>query len=59
MRYQRLPVTQWSLYLCCWGLTLILTASLLVGGLGHFFKYLPGRDGGQSYHPTAQKPPDE
>jgi hypothetical protein len=39
--FKHLPATRWSLYLGCWGLTLIVGAVVFIGGLGHWFKYLP------------------
>jgi hypothetical protein len=39
---KRLPVTKFSLYLGAWGLAAALSAGFLIGGLGHWFTYLPG-----------------
>jgi hypothetical protein len=41
LMFKHLPATRWPFYLCCWGLTLIITANVFVGGLNHWFQYLP------------------
>lgn len=38
---KHLPRGQWALNLSSWGLTLIVSALACVGGLGHWFNYLP------------------
>jgi hypothetical protein len=39
--FKRLPMTQYAVYLGVWGFIAIVTASLFVGGMGHWFTYLP------------------
>jgi hypothetical protein len=41
--FQRLPDTQKFLCLGTWGLTAIVMAAIFVGGLGHWFTYLPNK----------------
>jgi len=38
---KRLPATQHCVYLGVWGMSLILCASIFVGGLGHWLNYIP------------------
>jgi len=38
---KRLPRTRWQVWLAVWGVTAILSAAVLVGGLGEWLKYLP------------------
>jgi hypothetical protein len=40
---KQLPSTRNAVYLGVWGLTAIITASIVVGGLGHWFTYLPNK----------------
>jgi hypothetical protein len=52
---KRLPATRWSLYLICWGMTLIVTANVCIGGLGHWFKFVKGEASfKQSYYPPPR-----
>lgn len=39
----RLPETRKQVWLAAWGLAAILAALFLIGGLSHWFTYLPGR----------------
>jgi hypothetical protein len=41
---KNLPSTRWTLYLGAWGLALIASALMFIGGLGHWFKYLPSSE---------------
>jgi len=38
---KRLPRTRWQVWLAVWGVTAILSAAVLVGGLSEWLKYLP------------------
>jgi hypothetical protein len=44
---------RWSLYLCSWGLTLIVSALVFIGGLQHWFTYLPGNQN-RGYYPSSR-----
>ena len=39
---KRLPSTRHTVYLGAWGLAAIISAAVFIGGLGHWFNYLPG-----------------
>lgn len=39
--FKRLPATKLTVYFCAWGITAILSAAICIGGLGHWFTYLP------------------
>jgi hypothetical protein len=39
--FKGLPRTALALWICSWGLTLVLSALICVGGLGHLTNYLP------------------
>jgi len=41
--FKHLPITQVPIYLIIWGLTAVITASVVVGGVGHWFTYLPNK----------------
>jgi hypothetical protein len=41
---KHLPRTRWPLYLGCCGAVLIVAAVTLIGGLGHWQKYLPSNN---------------
>lgn len=40
--FKRLPSTRHTIYLAAWGIAAILCAAIFIGGLGHWFKYIPG-----------------
>lgn len=40
---KHLPFTRYSVYCGVWGLTAVITAALVVGGMGHWFTYLPNK----------------
>jgi hypothetical protein len=40
--FKRLPSTRHTVYLGAWGLAAIVSAAVFIGGLGHWFTYLPG-----------------
>lgn len=50
---KRLPNTRHTLYLGAWGFAAILSATIFIGGLGHWFTYLPSY---QKSHPQKTKP---
>lgn len=41
--FAALPATRLTIFLGAWGLTAIITASIAVGGLDHWFTYLPNK----------------
>ena len=43
MAFQRMPAFQVPVWLAGWGVTIILSAIFLVGGLTHWMTYLPGQ----------------
>lgn len=40
--FKRLPSTRHTVYLGAWGLAAIVAATVFIGGLGHWFTYVPG-----------------
>jgi hypothetical protein len=40
--FKRLPSTRHTVYLGAWGVAAIVAATVFIGGLGHWFTYLPG-----------------
>ena len=42
--FKRLPKTAVTLYGGSWGIVTILSAVIFIGGLGHWFNYLPGNN---------------
>jgi hypothetical protein len=38
---KRLPNTQFIVYLCAWGLAVLISAAVFIGGLDHWFTYIP------------------
>jgi hypothetical protein len=50
--FKRLPSTRHTLYLGAWGIALIVSAGVFIGGLGHWFTYLPSY---QKNHPQKTK----
>ena len=47
--FKRLPSTRHTVYLGAWGIAAIVSAGVFIGGLGHWFTYLP------SYQKNQQK----
>ncbi len=41
--FQRLPAMRWHVWIAGWGLSILLSALLFVGGLSHWLTYLPGQ----------------
>jgi hypothetical protein len=41
--FKHLPDTRVAVYLGVWGLAAVITASIVVGGMGHWFTYLPNK----------------
>ena len=41
LAFKRLPAARLTVYLGAWGLAAIISAAVFVGGLGHWFTYLP------------------
>jgi hypothetical protein len=41
--FKHLPGTRLAVFLGMWGLTAAITASIVVGGMGHWFTYLPNK----------------
>jgi hypothetical protein len=41
LTFQRLPKTRWQVWLAAWGIAAVLSAAFLIGGLKHWFRYLP------------------
>ncbi|MBI3823129.1 MAG: hypothetical protein HY289_10685 [Planctomycetes bacterium] len=40
--FKRLPETSLTVYLGAWGIAAAVSAAIFIGGLGHWFNYLPG-----------------
>ena len=40
--FKRLPSTRHTVYFGAWGLAAIVSATVFIGGLGHWFTYMPG-----------------
>jgi len=46
--FKRLPSTRHTVYLGAWGLAAIVSATVFIGGLGHWFTYMPGHQTNQT-----------
>jgi hypothetical protein len=46
--FKRLPSTRYTVYLGAWGLAAIVAATVFIGGLGHWFTYVPGSQKNQA-----------
>ena len=44
---KRMPEAQFTVYLGAWGMTAAVTVAIVIGGLGHWFTYLPKSDKNQ------------
>ena len=53
--FKRLPEGQLTVYFGAWGLTAAITVAIVVGGLGHWFTYLPKSDKNQTQKTQAPK----
>jgi hypothetical protein len=51
--FKRLPRAAFTVYLGSWGFTAIVTAAVFIGGLQHWFNYLPGNQKNRA--PQVQK----
>lgn len=47
---KRLPSTRHTVYLSAWGIAAIVSAAVFIGGLGHWFTYLPSNQKNQTHH---------
>jgi hypothetical protein len=55
LTFKRLPETRLQVWLAAWGIAAILSAAMLVGGLKHWFKYLPKASSAQASQPTETR----
>jgi len=46
--FKRLPSTRHTVYLGAWGLAAIVSATVFIGGLGHWFTYVPSSQNNQA-----------
>jgi hypothetical protein len=57
--FKRLPGTRHTVYLGAWGLAAIVSAAVFVGGLGHWFTYMPGHPKNQTQKTKSGRLPKE
>jgi hypothetical protein len=55
MVFKRLPSTRHTIYLGAWGLAAAISAGIFIGGLDHWFTYLPGHPKNVAAHKKAGK----
>ncbi|MBM3995461.1 MAG: hypothetical protein FJ303_15100 [Planctomycetes bacterium] len=55
--FKHLPKTQFTIYFATWGTAAIVAAAIFIGGLGHWFTYLPGNHKGPAKQGQAAQSP--